>query len=207
MRMGFFVGLLGICPHIKEEFFMKKTYFTTRRITFNAIMIALFVCLAFFQFIIAGVKVTFEDFPVIICAIIFGPLDAAIVGFLGKFLEQLLTYGLTPTTILWILPAVVRALFIGFCLLPIKKRFTQEHIFRSVRIVWVFIICGISGALAAALNTLAYYVDSKMLGYYDYKLVLGVFWIRISLGIAFSTIMAAITSPIALALKRAKLIK
>ena len=51
---------------------MKKTYFTAQRITLDAIMIALFVGLSFLSFIVAGVKVTIEDLPVVICAVVFG---------------------------------------------------------------------------------------------------------------------------------------
>jgi len=186
---------------------MKKQYFTARRIALDAVMIALFLGLSFFSFIIAGVKVTIEDLPVVICAVVFGPVDAAIVGFLGEFMNQMLTYGFTPTTLLWILPAVSRGLFIGVCILLMKKRFSTEEIFKTKRVILVFAICAISGILASVFNTLAYYVDSTMYGYYNYALVFGVFWVRIVLGVAVSAVMAAVSVPITLALKRARMIQ
>lgn len=186
---------------------MKKPYFTAQRITLDAIMIALFVGLSFLSFIVAGVKVTIEDLPVVICAVAFGPIDAAIVGFLGEFMNQMLTYGFTPTTLLWILPAVVRGLFIGICIHAMKKRHTTEEIFKTKRTIWIFVICAISGILASICNTFAYYVDSNMYGYYSYALVFGVFWIRIVIGIIASSVMAAVSIPITLALKRTRLIQ
>ena len=35
---------------------------------------------------------------VILCAIVFGPVDAAIVGGVAELLNQMLTFGFTPTT-------------------------------------------------------------------------------------------------------------
>lgn len=186
---------------------MNKYSFSAKRITLNAIMAALYVGLSFFSFIIAGVKVTIEELPVVICAVAFGPVDAALVGFLGEFMNQMLTYGFTPTTLLWILPAVVRGLFTGLCLLFLKKYYTTEELFKSSHSVWVFVICAVGGALAAALNTLAYYVDSTMYGYYNYALVFGVFWVRLAIGIAASAAMAAVSIPITLALRRTRLIQ
>lgn len=185
---------------------MKKNRFSVKRIALNAVMVALYIGLSFFSVIIGGVKVTIEDLPVVICAVVFGPVDAMAVGFLGELLNQMLTYGFTPTTLLWILPAVVRGLFIGLCLLPLKRRWTTDELFRGKRSVLLFAICAISGILASIVNTFAYYVDSTMFGYYSYALVFGVFWIRIITGIAASALMAAVTIPITLALKRTKLI-
>lgn len=186
---------------------MNKHYFSAKRITLNAIMVALYVGLSLFSFIIGGVKVTIEGLPIVICAVALGPIDAALVGFLGEFMNQMLTYGFTPTTLLWILPALVRGLFIGLCLLPMKKRYTTEEIFKTSRTVWIFVICAISGALASVFNTLAYYVDSTMYGYYNYALVFGVFWVRLAVGIAASSVMAAVSIPVTLALKRTRLIQ
>ena len=186
---------------------MQNKRFSARRIAVNAILVALYVGLSFFAPIIAGVKVTFEGLPVVICAVALGPVDAVAVGFLGEFMNQMLTYGFTPTTVLWILPAVVRAAFIGLCMLPMRKRHTTEEIFKTRRVALVIVICAISGALASVFNTLAYYVDSKMLGYYNYWMVLGVFWIRVLVGVIVSSAMAVVSVPVTLALKRAKLIR
>ena len=186
---------------------MKKHSFTVRRIATNAVMAAIFVGLASFYFMIAGVKVTLEELPVVMSAIAFGPVDAAIVGFLGEFIDQMIHYGFTPTTLLWILPAVVRGLFIGLCIHALKKRFTTEEIFKGRKTVLVFVICAVSGVLVSVLNTFAFYIDSKLFEYYTYALIFGVFWIRIVIGITLSSVMAAVSIPVTLALKRLKLIK
>lgn len=185
----------------------KTPFFSARRIALDAIMVALYVGLSFFSPIIAGVKVTIEGLPVVMSAIIFGPADAILVGFLGEFINQMMTFGFTPTTLLWIAPAVLRGLFIGICMNAMKKRLTTEEIFKTKWVILVYAICAVSGIIASIVNTFAYYVDSTMYGYYVYELVFGVFWIRVLVGIAASTIMAVVSAPIALALKRTRLIQ
>ena len=185
---------------------MQKNRFPARRIALNAVMAALFVALSLFSFIIAGVKITLEGLPVVICAVAFGPVDAALVGGVGKFISQMLTYGLTPTTVLWILPAVVQGLGTGIGMMVLRKLFS-DHRFENKRFsIGVLVVCAIGGALAAVLNTLAYYVDSKMFGYYDYYLVLGVFWIRLALNAGFGALMGSVGMSITQVLKRARLI-
>lgn len=188
---------------------MKKTHFPVKRIALDAVMVALYIGLSFLSIPLGGLKITFEALPVIICAVAFGPVDAAIVGFLSEFLNQMLTYGFTPTTLLWVLPAVVRGLFIGLCVLAMKKHLKQDvfTLLKSKRSVWLLVICAVSGVLVSCINTFTLYVDSKMYGYYSYAMVFGVFWIRIISGIISSIAMGLLTSPVVLALQKAKLVR
>ena len=185
---------------------MQKNRFTAKRIALNAVMAAVFVALSLVSFIIAGVKVTLEGLPVVICAILYGPVDAAIVGGLGKFINQMLTFGMTPTTVLWILPAVVQGLVTGIGVVVLRKLLRDHRFENKGYFLGVLAVCAVGGMLAAVLNTLAYYVDSKMFGYYDYFLVLGVFWIRLVINAGFGILMGNVAMSITHVLKRAKLI-
>ena len=191
----------------KEAFIMKKTRFPVRRIALNAVMVALYIGLSLFSIPLGGLKITVEALPVIICAIAFGPVDAAIVGFLSEFLNQMLTYGFTPTTLLWVLPSVVRGLFVGLCVLGLTRNTGLDGLLRSRRSIVLLVVCVISGILVSCINTFTLYVDSKMYGYYSYAMVFGVFWVRIITGMISSAAMGAVTMPIVLALKRAKIIQ
>ena len=64
--------------------------FTTKRIVVDALLIALFYILSMLSVEIAGVKITFVSLPTVVCALLYGPVDACIVGLLGAFLEQML---------------------------------------------------------------------------------------------------------------------
>ena len=134
----------------------------------DAVLIALFYVISLLKLPPEGttsaIKITFEMLPVLFAALAFGPVDGVIVGALGKLLEQLLSsFGLTPTTVLWMLPAVVMGLLVGLLFRGVRKR--------------SFLLCAaifvVSGVAASLVNTLVYYVDSKMFGYYEYHMIFG----------------------------------
>lgn len=184
----------------------KKSTISVKRMALDAVLIAMFFALSLLQIPAGGLKFTFSALPIIICAVVFGPVDAFLVGLLGALLEQMMTYGFTPTTILWILPAGVRGLFIGLCLLPLKKRHPIDTLLRDKRIIVFYVICLCSAVIVSCFNTLTLYVDSKMYGYYTYALVFGSFVARIITGLISSALMATATIPVVGALRRAKIV-
>ena len=67
-------------------------------------------------------KLSFGSLPVVLAALLFGPLEGAAVAVLGEFLVQVLgPYGLTQTTIIWIWPPAVRACIAGAILTTISN--------------------------------------------------------------------------------------
>ncbi len=187
---------------------MQKKRNLVKRLVLGGLLTALYLVLAaFLKIPLGGLKVTIEALPVIISAVLFGPVDAAVVGFLGEFMNQMLEYGFTPTTLLWILPSVVRGLMVGLCLLPMKK---QGSLLsgrpKIVHLVIFFAVNAVAAIVVSGLNTFTLYVDSKMFGYYSYALVFGSFVMRIILGVVTSVAMCVMTLPIVAALKRARLV-
>ncbi len=187
---------------------MQKKKLSLKRLVLNALMIALYLVIATFLAIpLGGLKITIEALPIIIVAVVFGPVDAAIVGFLGELLNQMLTFGFTPTTLLWIAPSVARGLLVGLCLLPLKKEgalLTGKP--KPAHLAFFFAVNMIGALVASVLNTFTLYVDSKMFGYYSYAMVFGSLVVRIVLGVATSIALSAMTLPVAAALKRARLV-
>ena len=148
---------------------------------------------------VGGLKFTFEHFPVLLCAVLYGPIDGMIVGALGELINQMMTFGFTPTTALWILPIAVRGILVGLGARMFKKRTRFNPI-------WMWIVCILSGVVSSGLNTLALYVDSKMFGYYTYELVFGVLAMRITLSAITSFVMGNVLAPVQFGLKKAGLI-
>lgn len=183
-----------------------KQRITVKRMALDAVLIAMFFALSLLSITIGGLKITFSSLPTIICATVFGPVDAFLVGTIGALLEQMMTYGFTPTTILWILPAGVRGLFIGVCVHFLKKKFTLDGIMKGKHTVWFFLVCIISGIIVSCINTFTLYVDSNMYGYYTYALVFGALVLRLISGMLSSSLMAAATLPVVAALRRGKFI-
>lgn len=180
--------------------------FSVKRIAIDAVLIAMYFGLSLLSVQLGGIKLTFASLPTMICAMLFGPIDGFLVGFLGAFLEQMIKFGFTATTMLWILPPAIRGLFIGICALLLKKHMSVDAILQTKRPYLYFVVCVISGILVSTLNTLVYYVDAKMFHYYEYHMIFGVFWIRIASGVASSLLMSIVALPVVAALKRANFI-
>ena len=180
--------------------------FSVRRIAIDAVLIAMFFGLSLLSVQLGGIKITFASVPTIICAMLFGPIDGFLVGFLGAFLEQMLKFGFTATTMLWILPPAIRGLFIGLCAVLLRKHMSVDSILQTKRPYVYFIFCILSGIIVSTLNTLVFYVDAKIYHYYEYHMIFGVFWIRIASGIVSSLLMALVALPVVAALKRANFI-
>ena len=178
----------------------------TKRIAMNAVMIGVYVVLSMLAIPIGGFKITFEHFPVVLCAVIFGPVDAMLVGGIGELFNQLTTFGVTPTTVLWVLPIVFRGLILGLCVKIFKKQMDSVAI-RGKKFPVVFLcVCVISGILSSFLNTFALYIDSKMFGYYTDALVFGSLSVRILLSSITSVIIGLTIKAVVHALYKSRLV-
>ncbi len=185
---------------------MSKTRFPVRRIAIDAVLIAMYFGLSLLSVEIGGIKLTFASLPTLICAMLFGPVDGFLVGFLGAFMEQMIKYGFTATTLLWVLPPAIRGLFVGVCALLLKKYMSVDAILSTKRPYVYFVVTLLSGAIVSTLNTLVYYVDAKMFGYYEYHMIFGVFWLRIASGLLSTLLMAVVALPVVAALQRANFV-
>ena len=183
-----------------------RSRFTAKRLALNAAMVALYFALSMLAIPIGGFKLTFEHLPIIICAAFFGPLDALLVGALGEFINQMLTFGFTPTTILWMTPAIFRGLSMGLAAKLAPKLFGKKALLETKTPVYFIIFCVISGLICSLLNTFTLYVDSKMFGYYSYAMVFGVLWIRLAASAVSSVLMAVVSKPVVIALRKARII-
>lgn len=134
----------------------ENTKNTLKTLCVQAVMIALFVVLDMLSLKMGNIKITFGGLPIILCAILYGPVSGMSVGLLGSFIGQLLSYGLSATTVLWILPAGVRGLTMGLLFLAFKKK-------ESVPVLGAEIVA--TSLLVTVLNTLVGYLDSLIIGY------------------------------------------
>ena len=177
-----------------------------KRLVTDALLAAMFFALSMMSIEIAGLKFTLVSLPTVICAMMYGPVDAMIVGLLGAFMEQMLGYGLTATTALWIMPAGVRAFVIGMGTVIFRDAMSLQTVLQKRRPYVYFAVCITAGIMTSLSNTLVYYIDSKLFGYYSYALVFGVLGTRLLSGIATAVITAILAIPVLSALKRAGMI-
>ena len=141
---------------------MQKTN-SVKMICLAGVMAALYVCLDFLAVSVSApfggtMKISISGLPVIIVAIFCGPWWGAATGFIGAFIGQLITYGISATTVLWVLPAVVRGITIGYLFRAFKKS-TKPGI--------LTIETCISSLIVTILNTGAMLIEQKLYGYYS----------------------------------------
>lgn len=183
---------------------MQRTM-ATKRLVMNAVLVAIYVVLRFFNIPVGNsFRFTLASFSVVLCALLYGPVDGLLVGFLGEFLSQILgPYGLTPTTLLWCVGETVRGGVLGLC----SVLFLRKDLFSAQRhLVKVLVCCVLTGVLAALGQTFALYVDSKMCGYYSYGIVFGVMVWRIFIYMGLAGLFGYLSMPIISALRKAKFV-
>ena len=155
-----------------------------KRLVTNAMLIAMYVVLSLVATINLGnMKFTLDSLPIIVGAALFGPVDGMLIGLCGSFINQLITWGLGPTTLLWIIPAGVRGLLIGL----FAKHHNFDMSFKQTQFITIS-----SALIVTVLNTAAMYIDSKIYGYYSFAYVFGGFVPRIIAGIIIAFVFGAI---------------
>lgn len=166
----------------------------TQQLTMDAVLAAMVVVLGFVSIRIGNImKISLEDFPVIFAALMFGPVDGMVVAAVGIFLYQLLSYGITVTTILWILPFVVVGGLAGWY----AKKSNYNNSGKQILIT--FIICEL---IIFALNTGAIYADSKIYGYYYPTIITGMILIRAVTALGKGVVLGLVSPPILRALSK-----
>lgn len=104
-----------------------------------------------------NLKISLSGLPIIIVSIFGGPIYGAATGLIGSFVSQMLSYGFSATTILWILPAVMRGVSMGLLFRAFKKSIKPHHL--------IIETC-ISSVVVTLFNTIAMIVDHKLYGSY-----------------------------------------
>ena len=160
-----------------------------------ALYIAMFTVLSIYGTInIVDAKLTLQNFPLLLGAITLGPTAGAIIGFTGALLNQLLTYGFTPTTLIWVLPHTIFGLLTG--LVFENKKLKAD---KGVRF-WVTII--VLQLILTLLNTVALFVDSVIFGYYSFLLIFGSLIARLMLSVLTSIVYCCILPPVLKVIKK-----
>lgn len=167
-------------------------------LSLSAMMAAIYVALDLLAVAVSSpfggtMKISVSGLPVIIISVLFGPVWGMATGFVGAFIGQLVTYGMTATTFLWVLPATVRGLSMGLLFIAFKRS-TKPYI--------LVISTVISSMLVTAINTVSLYVDSKVYGYP--AVIFGISLVnRIVIAIITAVVFAFVVPPIIKVIKKA----
>ena len=163
----------------------------TKQLTINAMMAAMCAVLGYISLDMGNLKVTFESLPILISALLFGPVDGMIVGGMGTLIYQLLKYGVSATTLLWMAPYIICGLIVGFY--AKKKNFSLTN-------GQIMMVVVLNELLITAMNTGVLYFDSKLYGYYSAAFIFGSLVPRIAIcvgkAVAFGLVLPALTKAV-----------
>ncbi len=167
-----------------------------RHLTIDAMLAALCAVLGYLAVDLVSVKVTFESLPILLGALLLGPLDGLLVGGVGTLLYQLLRYGVSATTPLWMLPYMLCGLLVGA-----YARRRGKPLRRGETVA----VTAAGELLITLLNTAVIYIDSKLFGYYTPGLIWGSLGLRLALcavkAAAFGAVLPGLMGPLRRALE------
>ena len=162
---------------------MKKT----KQLAVDGMLAAMCAVLGYLALDMGNIKITFESLPILLGALLFGPADGLAIGGIGTLLYQLLRYGITVTTPLWILPYVLCGFLVG--------RAARRREFRLSPRQITGLVVG-NELLITLLNTGAIYADSLVFDYYSPAYVFGSLAIRLVIcivkAVAYALVLPAI---------------
>lgn len=151
----------------------------TKQIAIDAMLAAMCAVLGYVSLDLGNMKFTFEAFPILLGSLLLGPVDGMIIAAVGTSIYQILKYGLMSTTILWVLPYVFYALYVGL----LRKKNLWFVVFSS-------------GIIVTLLNTGVIYLDSIIWDYYTFTYVFGSFLFRLFASIIKSVLVVLILKKI-----------
>lgn len=166
----------------------------TKRLVADAMLIAVYFVLSNYLAVnLAGIRITLDVLPILVAAVMFGPIDGMIVGFAGNFLFQLAgPYGISVTTVLWALPDAVRGLMAGVLL---KNRW--QAMSRSRMIVMLILIA----IVFTTVTTGVMYVDCLVFKY-SFAAYTPYILIRYCTSIVIALLLAFVLPPLFRALEK-----
>lgn len=179
---------------MKGAFIMHQKKNTIHQLVIDAMLCAVCAVLGYLAIDLMSIKVTFESLPILIAALLFGYIDGAAVGAIGTLIYQLIRYGFTATTFLWMFPYIICGLIVG--IYAKKKSFKLT----PVRLGAVVVI---SELIVTLLNTIVIYIDSKVYGWYYPTLITGSLVIRLVICVVKAIAYSALLVPLLKAIRQA----
>ena len=165
----------------------------TKKLTIDSMLAAMCAVLGYVAIDMGNIKVTFESLPVLLGALLFGPLDGVLIGGVGSLISQILKYGVSITTALWMMPYIVCGFMVG--------SHAKNNNFNLSKSKLTSIIV-INELLITLLNTIVLYIDSKIYGYFSPEYIYGSLVIRLIICIVKAIAFSLVLLPIIKAIKK-----
>ena len=148
------------------------------------------------------IKINFAPLPIMLAAMLFGPVEGMVVGLLGEFIAQITgPYGLAPTTVLYVAPAAIRGVVVGLGAVGCRRTGRIER--RPV----VCYAVGIAGAVLTTVgNTVSIWLESVMY-HTEFMVHIPFLPARFANGIITALAVTTVCIPLVHALRRSGVVK
>ena len=187
----------------------KRNSINVSKITILSLLSAVHVVLSMLVIQAGSYKLTFEHFPVVLSAILFGPWGGMIVGGLGEFVNQMLGFGLMPSTIFFVLPFLARGFLVGIFAKWFPKQVGKCAIREKKTPIYFIILCVVTGIVSSCINTFAIYMHYKMMGdsVTAYAYSIGALPKRLILSAITSVVIGVVIKPVIIALDKSGVLR
>ena len=165
----------------------------TKQLALDAVLAAMCAALGYLALDAGSLKVTLEALPILLGALLFGPTDGALVAFVGTAISQLLYYGISVTTLLWMLPYVLCGFLAGL--------YAKKRGFSLTGKQTVLIVAAVE-VLIAVLNTGVLYLDSRIYAYWFPGFISAALLVRALICIGTAAAFSAILPVLLRAMKK-----
>lgn len=136
--------------------------------------------------------ISFACLPIFISACLFTPQETILIALAGAALEQFISYGLSLTTPLWLLPAIARATYLSLALLKYRNDLKAAPLMKH------FVI---SNLVCTLVTTIAMVADSIYYGYFHWSIIGISLLSRLISSVTIAILCGLITYPILNAIK------
>lgn len=149
------------------------------------------------------IKINFAPAPIMLAAMLFGPVEGMVVGLLGEFIAQITgPYGLAPTTVLYVAPAAIRGVVVGLGAVGCRR--TGRRIERRPVVCYAV---GIAGAVLTTVgNTVSIWLESVMY-HTEFMVHIPFLPARFANGIITALAVTTVCIPLVHALRRGGVVK
>ena len=166
---------------------------SNRKLALLSLFAAMVAVLEIYSIHLANFRFTFESLPIYLSALLFGPFSGAAVGGIGTLISQTITFGLMPTTLLWVLPYIIIGAVSGLY----AKRKNFHFSSKDLRL---FLLC--TELTITGLNTLGLYIDSHVYGYYKPSIIFSTLLLRIVIAAVKGYLYGILLPPILEAIRK-----
>ena len=163
-----------------------------RRMCMDGMLVGIFVVLAKLTIKAGPIHIAFSGLTVVFATCYFGMADGLIVALLGETIIQLTSsYGIGPTTPLWLWSPSFRALILGLFDLPFRKK--GDHI--DTHLVFYGVASLIAGLFVTLVNAGVEFLDAWIIGY-SFAVTLPILGLRIVSSIVSCAAVAILSIPL-----------